>query len=39
MNLSVILLQEGKTAEAIELKEKADALLHSTAGKPKYQRQ
>ena len=34
MNLSEVLLQEGKTEEAIELKNRAEALLHSTAGRP-----
>ena len=34
MNLSEVLLQEGKTEEAIELKNRAEALLHSPAGKP-----
>ena len=34
MNLSVVLLQEGDTERAAELKNKADALLRSTAGKP-----
>ena len=35
MNLSVVLLQEGKTERAIELKHRADALLRSAAGKPR----
>jgi hypothetical protein len=35
MNLSVVLLQEGDTERAAELKNKADALLRSTAGKSK----
>jgi hypothetical protein len=34
MNLSAVLLEEGKTEEAIALKNRADALLHATAGKP-----
>jgi hypothetical protein len=34
MNLSVVLLQEGDTERAADLKNKADALLRSTAGKP-----
>ena len=34
MNLSVVLLQEGDTERAAELKNRADALLRSSAGKP-----
>lgn len=34
MNLSVVLLQEGNAKRAAELKNRADTLLRSTAGKP-----
>ena len=34
MNLSEVLLDEGKTEEAIELKNRAGALLHHVEGKP-----
>ena len=35
MNLSVVRLHEGKTEEAIKLKDRAEALLHPAPGKPK----